>query len=83
MKTEFKPWPINHGEAHNRETCACPRTTGAAHGEARPIRATLAHDGKARARRPLCENTPNLPTNHPEIHDTISTDSYFIDKPLE
>ena len=83
MKTEFKPWPINRGAAHNRKTRACPRTTGVAHAEARPSRATSAHDGKARARRPLCENTPHLPTNLPEIHGTISTDSYFADKPSE
>ena len=59
------------------------RAHGAAHAGARPSQATPARDGKTRARRLFCENVLDLPANHPETHGTISTDSYFTDKPSE
>ena len=49
-------------------------TTDVAHVEAWPSRAMPVHDGMARVRWPFCENAPDLPTNHAEVHGTISTD---------
>ena len=51
--------------------------------QARPIRATAAHDREAHALRLFYENDPDLPTNHPETHGTIPTVNYFADKPSE
>ena len=66
------------GSAQSSET----RTTYcAAHAGTRPSRATTALDGEACAPRLFCENGPDLTANHSEIHNTIPTVSYFINKP--
>ena len=44
---------------------------------------TAARDWEARALWLFYEDGPNLPMNHPESHDTISSVSYFTDKPSE